>query len=112
LKLSNPAPEAPLCSDWLWKGGNSIAKDEPLISEEQWEYIAPLLPEPKASPEGGPKPVLNRPVFEGILWVLRTGARFFFVVARDAWAAVRGGPLAVIFLWVLSYDEGSGVRVP
>lgn len=51
-----------------------MAKDEPLISDEQWEKIAPLLPEPKASPKGGPKPVPNRPVFEGILWVLRTGA--------------------------------------
>ena len=46
------------------------------LTDEQWAHIAPLLPEPKASPKGGPKPIANRPVFEGILWVLRSGARW------------------------------------
>jgi hypothetical protein len=41
-----------------------------------WEKLAPLLPEPEASPKGGPKPVPNRPVVEGILWVLRNGGGF------------------------------------
>ena len=53
-----------------------MAKDESLIRDEQWAKIEPLLPEPKASRKGGPKPIPNRPVFEGILWVLRTGARW------------------------------------
>ena len=53
-----------------------MAKDEPLITDEQWAKIEPLLPEPKPSPKGGPKPIPNRPVFEGILWILRTGARW------------------------------------
>ena len=44
-------------------------------SDEQWEKIAPFPPEPQASPYGGPKPIPNRPGFEGILWVLRSGAR-------------------------------------
>ena len=46
------------------------------LNDEQWEKIAPFLPEPQASPWGGPKPIPNRPCFEGILWVLRSGARW------------------------------------
>ncbi len=53
-----------------------MARDLRLITDEQWERIEPLLPEPKASPKGGPKPKPNRPCFEGILWVLRSGARW------------------------------------
>lgn len=46
------------------------------ISDEQWHKIEPLLPLPQASPRGGPKPINNRRCFEGILWVLRSGARW------------------------------------
>ena len=46
------------------------------LTDVQWEKIAPLLPEPQPSPNGGPTPVPNRPCFEGILWVLRSGARW------------------------------------
>lgn len=52
-----------------------MAKDEPLISDEQWERIAPLLPQPRCAGPGR-KPIPNRPVFEGILWILRSGARW------------------------------------
>ena len=27
------------------------------LTDAQWAHIAPLLPQPKASPKGGPKPI-------------------------------------------------------
>ena len=53
-----------------------MARKQSELTDAQWEKIAPLLPELKASPRGGPKPIPNRPVFEGMLWILRTGARW------------------------------------
>ena len=54
----------------------AMARDKTLLTDEQWTIIEPLLPPPKGSRRGGPKPLPNRPVFEGILWVLRSGARW------------------------------------
>lgn len=48
----------------------------PQVREAHWAKIAPFLPEPKASPKGGPKPIANRHCFEGIVWVLQSGARW------------------------------------
>lgn len=53
-----------------------MAKDKTLLTDEQWQKIEPLLPEFRRSGKGGPKPIDNRRVFEGILWVLRSGARW------------------------------------
>lgn len=53
-----------------------MAKQRSELTDDQWAVIAPLLPQPKVSSHGGPKPIANRPVFEGILWVLRSGARW------------------------------------
>jgi len=53
-----------------------MAKDPTELTDEQWCRIEPLLPKLTASPKGGPKPIGNRPVFEGLLWVLRSGARW------------------------------------
>ena len=51
-----------------------MAKTE--LTDHQWEKIAPLLPRPRTSSKGGRKPVPNRRCLEGILWVLRSGARW------------------------------------
>ncbi len=45
------------------------------INDEQWKKIEPLLPKPRAGRVGRP-PADNREVLEGILWILRTGARW------------------------------------
>ena len=53
-----------------------MAKDPTKLTDEQWEKIEPLLPKLARSPKGGRRPIGNREVFEGILWVLRSGARW------------------------------------
>lgn len=45
-----------------------------LLSEGQWEKIAPFIPRPKRSKKGGPNFLPSRRCFEGILWILWTGA--------------------------------------
>ena len=48
-----------------------------LLSEAQWMMLAPLFPEPKRRRDGRGRPwACNRACLEGILWVLRTGARW------------------------------------
>lgn len=47
------------------------------LTDAQWEVLAPLLPKGKSGPgKRGRPPIENRAVLEGILWVLRTGARW------------------------------------
>ena len=46
------------------------------VTEAQWARIEPLLPTPPRSPKGGRTRIPDRAVFEGILWVLRSGARW------------------------------------
>jgi transposase len=47
-----------------------------MVTDEQWAKIEPLIPKPKRNPKGGRPRADNRLVFEGILWVLKTGARW------------------------------------
>jgi len=46
---------------------------KPLLTDELWERIEPLLPPPTPKPKGGRPPVGNRAALTGILFVLRTG---------------------------------------
>ena len=51
-----------------------------LLSDAQWELIAPLLPEPRRRQDKRGRPwASNRGCFEGILWVLQTGAAWRFL---------------------------------
>src|SRR6266581_4964679 len=53
-----------------------MARSGPLLSEAQWKKIAPLLPKPRKNRRGGRPWIENRRVLEGILWILRSGARW------------------------------------
>ena len=45
------------------------------LTNEQWEVLEPLIPEPVRRADGRGRPWRNsRDVLNGILWVLRTGA--------------------------------------
>lgn len=47
------------------------------LTESQWAELSILIPEPKVRADGRGRPwVPNRNVLEGILWVLKTGARW------------------------------------
>jgi transposase len=46
---------------------------QPLLPDELWEIIEPLLPQWTPSPKGGQPPVPNRNARTGILFVLKTG---------------------------------------
>jgi len=45
----------------------------PLVPDELWSIIAPLLPPPKPRPKGGRPPIDNRAALTGILFVLKSG---------------------------------------
>ena len=53
-----------------------MARPRTQLTDERWAKIEPLLPKFKRSRKGGRKPVDNRRILEGILWVLRSGARW------------------------------------
>ena len=46
------------------------------LTDAQWEKIRPLLPQRPKRPQGGRPPANDRKVLEGILWILRSGARW------------------------------------
>ncbi len=46
------------------------------LTDAQWAKIEPHLPRPTRSRKGGRPPIEPRAVIDGILWVLKTGARW------------------------------------
>ena len=45
----------------------------PLVSDELWEIVEPLLPPEKPRPEGGRPPIPARAGLTGIIFVLKSG---------------------------------------
>ena len=54
----------------------SRMEPEPQLTDEQWSLIADLFPDELPSEKGGRPRRSSRECVEGILWVLRTGARW------------------------------------
>jgi transposase len=47
------------------------------VTDEQWARLDPLIPEPPRREDGRGRPwTPRRPVLDGILWILRTGAQW------------------------------------
>jgi transposase len=73
-----------------------MKKPQQLLSEEQWKILEPLFPEPKRRKDGRGRPwASNRECLQGILWVLRTGARWRdlpeeFPDGSTCWRRLRG----------------------
>ena len=53
-----------------------MARSRVRLTDAQWAKIEPLLPRLPRSPRGGRPWVGHRAVIDGILWVLKTGARW------------------------------------
>ena len=49
---------------------------KPLLTDELWEAIGPLLPPEPPKPRGGRPRICNRAALTGILFVLRTGLQW------------------------------------
>ena len=47
-----------------------------MLTDEHWDRIAHYFPEHPPSPKGGRPRVADRECLEGILWLVRTGARW------------------------------------
>lgn len=55
---------------------------KPLLSDDLWAHVAPLLPPERPRPKGGRPPVPDRAALTGILFVLRTGLPWEYLPAE------------------------------
>ena len=53
-----------------------MARYDRLLTDAQWDKVRPLLPRPRSRQRGGRPRASDRKVLEGILWILRSGARW------------------------------------
>ena len=67
-----------------------MAKLKPVVTDQQWIRLEPLRPKPKPSPKDGRKPRGNREVFDGIIWVWPSGARWNDLTDRYTAASTCG----------------------
>jgi transposase len=57
-----------------------MKKRQRLLTDEQWELVEPMLPPPRRRRDNRGRPwASNRACFEGILWILQTGAAWRFL---------------------------------
>ena len=60
---------------------------KPLVTDELWEVVAPLLPRRRAQPKGGRPWVDDRATLNGILYVLRTGIAWKYLPTELGWGS-------------------------
>jgi transposase len=87
---------------------------KPLLTDELWLRIEPLLPAPKPRPQGGRPPVPNRAALTGILFVLRTGCPWEYLPQEmgcgsgmTCWRRLRDWHVAGVWrqVWLALLDE-------
>ena len=87
---------------------------KPLLTDELWLRIEPLLPAPKPRPQGGRPPVPDRAALTGILFVLRTGCPWEYLPQEmgcgsgmTCWRRLRDWHAAGIWrqVWLVLLDE-------
>src|SRR5256885_14122956 len=80
-----------------------MARHDSELTDEQWNKIEPLFPKIEPSVAGGRRRVDNRRCFQGILWVLRSGARWKDLPAQfpspsTCWRRLRDWEMAGLWL--------------
>ena len=60
---------------------------KPLVTDELWEAVAPLLPRRRPQPKGGRPWVDDRATLNGILYVLRTGVAWKYLPTELGWGS-------------------------
>ncbi len=60
---------------------------KPLVTDELWEVVSPLLPRRRAQPKGGRPWVDNRATLNGVLYVLRTGIAWRHLPTELGWGS-------------------------
>jgi len=87
---------------------------KPLLTDELWERIEPLLPPRAARPKGGRPPIADRAALTGILFVLRTGCQWEYLPQElgcgsgmTCWRRLRDWHQAGVWekVWRLLLDE-------
>ena len=87
---------------------------KPLLTDELWERIKPLLPPEPAKPKGGRPRIPDRAALTGILFVLRTGIQWELLpqemgcgCGMTSWRRLRDWHVAGVWekTWQLLLDE-------
>jgi len=87
---------------------------KPLLTDELWQRIQPLLPPEPPKPKGGRPRVPDRAALTGILFILRTGAQWEYLpqemgcgCGMTCWRRLRDWHQAGIWqrIWKLVLDE-------
>ena len=81
-------------------------KTKRLLTDDHWKRLAPRFPKHPPSPKGGRPRADDRECLEGLLWLLRTGARWQLdALARLEADRPRHEALTAMFERYLAYSE-------